>query len=368
MKMKKIIAILMSLMLLLGGLSATAETAAESKVSIGTISINGAFTLQCGLPEGYTIQPVIMDRDQVIAFLKSEDATKPLMVLSVAFDETYSDVDRMNDLSQEDLELLEETYTANDPTVELSYGETGLGTLLLIAKQNNEEEANYIDFLSVYKGYFVEFIMVAGEEAEDKTLTEEQMRICVDFLTDLDFVPADVEAVIAQDLGGKTCAAHIGDYDPEENTLQLTLLTPVVFDGYTVENLQVGDTLTLPEENVLIESIETGDGYIMINDEYDMRINEDGNYTAFLYENQYMQVDMVVDAKVTDNLVFLDDIDPESLEPLDEPTRHTGAEFLEIKAKEAEEMGPGFAVDNVNVTFDEDGNLIQIERIYVPWQ
>ena len=92
MKMKKIIAILMSLMLLAGCAAAAAETATEGKVAVGTISINGAFTLQCGLPEGYSIHPVMTERDHVIALLEAEDKTQPRMMLSVAFDETYADV------------------------------------------------------------------------------------------------------------------------------------------------------------------------------------------------------------------------------------------------------------------------------------
>ena len=41
-----------------------------------------------------------------------------------------------------------------------------------------------------YKGYFVEFVLTASPEASTKSLTQEQMKTAVDFLTDLDFVPA----------------------------------------------------------------------------------------------------------------------------------------------------------------------------------
>ena len=75
--MKKIIAILLSMMLLLGCGAAIAEETA--KTTIGTISINGAFTLQCGLPEGYQVKPILLNQDHVIAVLVSEDETKPVM-------------------------------------------------------------------------------------------------------------------------------------------------------------------------------------------------------------------------------------------------------------------------------------------------
>ena len=54
--MKKILSMILSLMLLLGCVSAMAEAGENdisAKVSLGTVSINGAFTLQCGIPEGY---------------------------------------------------------------------------------------------------------------------------------------------------------------------------------------------------------------------------------------------------------------------------------------------------------------------------
>ena len=112
-----------------------------------------------------------------------------MMQLSVAYDEMYADVERLNDLDGEDRTLLEQTFIDNDPDVEISYGETGYGTLLLIAR-HEDDTMDYITFFSIYKGYCVEFALVPGFEAEDKNLTEDQLRISVKFLTDLDFIPA----------------------------------------------------------------------------------------------------------------------------------------------------------------------------------
>ena len=97
--MKKMMAIILSLAILLCAAAATAENA--EKVTIGTISINGAFRLQCGIPEGYTPVPEKVTPEQVTAVIKSEDPNAPVMALSVAYDEMYSDVDRLNALSQE---------------------------------------------------------------------------------------------------------------------------------------------------------------------------------------------------------------------------------------------------------------------------
>ena len=65
--MKKIIAILLSVMLLLGCVAAAEET---GKTTIGTISINDAFTLQCGLPEGYQVKPVLLSQKPSANFMR----------------------------------------------------------------------------------------------------------------------------------------------------------------------------------------------------------------------------------------------------------------------------------------------------------
>lgn len=361
--MKKIIALFMSIVMLACCAAASAEEA--GKVSIGTISINGAFMLQCGIPEGYGITTLVEEPDQLVTQFSAEDPEKPSMMLSVAFDETYSDVDRMNDLDEEALALLEESYTAMDDNVEISYGETGLGTLLLIARSDSEQ-TDYIDFLSVYKGYFIEFIMVASQQAEDRNLSDDQLRLCVDFLTDLDFIPIEDSAASLPE--GSTFPAAITGYDEGANTLHLQLKAPVTFQPADVETALENGLLVIGGEEYGIEQVTRDENTILINDELELRLRDDGLYTAYEYEYQKMTVISELDCAVTEGMVFIDQIDPESLEPLDEPVHHTAAEFLEALEKEAEGMGPGFAADNVEVTFNGDGDLIQIVRMYVPWQ
>ena len=47
-----------------------------------------------------------------------------------------------------------------------------------------------MDILAIYKGYFIEFNMTPNPNAADQTLTDAQIQMCVDFLTNVDFVPA----------------------------------------------------------------------------------------------------------------------------------------------------------------------------------
>ena len=162
------------------------ETAA--KTQMGKLTVNGEFALQCQLPEGYTMQLINTLGTKISAFITSEDTEKPILQLSIAFDELFANVDRMNDLTEEALRGLEATFTEmND--VEISYTETAYGTKLLIAKEVGDD-TDFVDILSVYKGYSVEFVMTPNPSAQNQTLTDAQIQMCVDFLSEVDFVEA----------------------------------------------------------------------------------------------------------------------------------------------------------------------------------
>jgi len=164
------------------------KDAADSSVKLGTLNVNGAFDLTCKLPESYDIQVVNMRGGKIVATILSQDITKPQLYLSIAYDEMYGDVRRMNDLTDEQLRELEATFTdMND--VEITYQNTGHGTKLLIAREIGSD-TDFVDILSIYQGYFIEFNMTPNPNAANQTLTNAQIGMCIDFLTDVDFVPA----------------------------------------------------------------------------------------------------------------------------------------------------------------------------------
>lgn len=138
--------------------------------------------------EGYSLQVVNLRGNQIVASILSDDMTKPQLYLSIAYDDSYSNVERMNDLSADELALLEDSFKDMDE-VEISYRETGHGTKLLIAREIGGD-TDFVDILSIYQGYFIEFNMTPNPKTVKQTLTEEQIQMCIDFLTDLDFVPA----------------------------------------------------------------------------------------------------------------------------------------------------------------------------------
>ena len=163
------------------------EEKADGTEKLGKLTVNGEFELTCKLPADYKLQVVDIKGESIIASVTSDDITKPQMYLSIAYDELYGDVERMNDLSDDDLAVLEESFREMDQ-VEIEYRETGYGTKLMVVREVGDGTP-FVDFLSIYKGYFVEFNMTPNPNVANQILTEEQIQMCIDFLTNVDFNP-----------------------------------------------------------------------------------------------------------------------------------------------------------------------------------
>ncbi len=185
--MKKLFALLLTLALALGCCAALAETPA--KTELGSINMNGAFKLQCSLPDNYTLNIVSKDDEGLLAVIEPQDASKPMLFLTIEFDEIYYDVKRMNDMTDEQLQQILDTFTSEGDEVTVSYRETSHGTKLMIVTEA-VESVDYVAIVSVYEGYMIEFDMMAAEGAEEG-LTEAQIQMCIKFLSDLDFIPEE---------------------------------------------------------------------------------------------------------------------------------------------------------------------------------
>ena len=190
--MKKLTAMLLALALLLGCCAALAEeTATAAKENIGSINMNGAFKLQCAVPEGFEVTVVSKDDEGLLATVKRpEDKAAPVMFLVIEYDEQFGTVDRLNDLGEEDLQWIADTYSTEGEEVDISYTETSHGTKLMVAKESGDDW-DFVSFFTIYKGHMIELVLVPGPEAEDPTLTQEQIDLCVQLLSDMDFVPVE---------------------------------------------------------------------------------------------------------------------------------------------------------------------------------
>lgn len=360
--MKKIIAILLSLALLLGCAAGLAEE--TEKQSLGTIRVNGEFTLKGILPDGYEIWPIEMNDDEIFIRIVSEDETRPEMLLSIAYDETYSRVERMNDLDDEGLAILEETFTNTDPYANIYYDETAYGTRLLIARTQSEVYDS-LDIFSIYKGYCVEFVMSPGKKAKEQKLTDEEVAKCIAFLSELDFVEGTETAEVPVE--GKSFTASITGFDAVAKTIDVTLYTPVVLADWNDATLKEGDTVTIGAEQVEVVSIRREENETVLNDEYYIIKNDNGEYNAYFYDSPILETVRSMTVPIGDQVVFIEGIEPLSGEPLEEKATKT-AEDLFAALEAANNDGVRFDSENILITFDENGEVTEVERDYAPWQ
>lgn len=160
----------------------------DEAAKIGTLNVNGEFQVNCKTPEGYRIQTISSQSTKIIAALTSDGPRDPQMMLTIAFSEMYSGIERMNDMSDEEIQTLKESYTELNE-VEFTEGETALGTKILIAREVGEDE-DFASVITVYKGYAIELVIAPNPAAAEQSLTDAQIQTGIDFLSAMEFVPA----------------------------------------------------------------------------------------------------------------------------------------------------------------------------------
>ena len=67
---------------------------------------------------------------------------------------------------------------------------TAAGTKLLIARETGNDE-DFISIFSLYNGYAIEFLLSPNPAAAAQTLTDAQLQTAIDFLSSLEFIPAN---------------------------------------------------------------------------------------------------------------------------------------------------------------------------------
>ncbi len=183
--MKKLLSMLFCLILVLGSGLAAAETPKEDYT---VVTVNGAFNIRGITPDGFERTGVEIDDPNMRVFFSSKDPGKPAFVLSIFFRDDYADVDRLNDLSDEEMKT---ALVGDDPSVSenIEIMETDYGTKVLILRSRDPQD-DFACFVTLYKGYEVGLNLYPGP-ASDGKLTDDQVRLAMKFLSDLDFVPVE---------------------------------------------------------------------------------------------------------------------------------------------------------------------------------
>ena len=172
--MRKLTALTLSLIMILCAVCAFAEE--TGKAEIGTLKVGEAFSIQSKMPEGYAYMPVTATGLNMVGILSAGEG-RPVVTVSIAYNEEYADTERFNDVDEAIVEEIRDSFREMDGEVTFEDLETAYGTRLLKVAGNG-----FVDIYTIYKGYELEFVMTGG------TVTDADVQMLVDFISDMDFV------------------------------------------------------------------------------------------------------------------------------------------------------------------------------------
>lgn len=178
-------------------------------------------------------------------------------------------------------------------------------------------------------------------------------------------------AVDPWSVAGQAVYVRLQDIDWRAETVTVALCDVETFDREAIQAMAVGDVIVSEGRKIEVRSIWE-DASVMIVNEDDEALalweNDDGNYeSAHGYTD--MRVWTVVGERtfeLSDDLIFLDGINPSTGALLTLPTAHTLRELRRIV--EGEEYDPGFSSQNAYMVFDDEQEAVALVRFYVPWQ
>lgn len=182
--MKKIIALVLCAAMLFACAAATAENA---KVSMGTLKVNKAFDIHYDpLPDYYSLNVIIQNDMTIFADITTPDTNLPKLSLAIAFNDEWADTEKLNDVSEADMQEIKDSFCEeySNPTFEIR--ETDAGTQLLTVMSPTLMDA-YV--YTIYMGHEIEFHIVPGDD--QYALTGEDINRVVTFLNGMEFVPVE---------------------------------------------------------------------------------------------------------------------------------------------------------------------------------
>ena len=162
---------------------------------------------------------------------------------------------------------------------------------------------------------------------------------------------------------------RLRDIDWRAETVSVALCEPETFARGDVLALQAGDILHSGGESIAVGSIEVELPAVLIHsdeDEYVLWENADGDFECTLYDRKVFTQVGERTFELSDDLIFLDGIEPSTGEARILPTAHPLRALKDIMT--GAEYDPGFAADNAYMVFDDEQEAVLLARFYVPWQ
>ena len=180
-------------------------------------------------------------------------------------------------------------------------------------------------------------------------------------------MPETLRALIA----GKSFSAGInglestGEDEDAKFTLSITVYERDQFDASVIENLAAHDIICFGDGTAAVIKEVVTDEFGVIakgfnDDAYSFFKTEGGTYIAATdTDNPFWTEVFTIKVPLEKDITFLDWSDPENL---DEPVKLGFVELLDHLLE-----GTAFFPDNTQLTFDENGKLVEFLYNYSPW-
>ena len=173
--MKRILCTVFLVLFLMSCACAAAESVQE-------IQINGVFEVKTTIPEGYTYEGSYRSDILYIGYLTSDDPSKVKGYITIAYDEE-AEGRTLNDFSEDEMAGLISLFMQDLPGAEVTMGETGKGTRLLIFTTNTGSESR-VDIMTIWHGYQVAIMLIPGAGMDG--IPEDQVNTMLEFLTNVE--------------------------------------------------------------------------------------------------------------------------------------------------------------------------------------
>jgi hypothetical protein len=177
--MKKMLSLLLCAALLLTCAAALADTA--------SVDIRDRFQIKGTLPDGYKLSVLSQDDLVLEGEISSDDPAAPIMRLYVSFNETYAAKDTLKDMSDQELQVICQSFT-EEYSVTFDRLDTASGVPLLSARETGDS-ADFLDFYTIFRGHEIELWLSKVDGADDPTLTEAQISRCIELIKTLEIIP-----------------------------------------------------------------------------------------------------------------------------------------------------------------------------------
>lgn len=179
--MKKILAMLLAAMMLIGACSAFAEENGKTMVQY-----DEKLSLAFAVPAGYSFD-VESNNGSIVGLMMDDNPETPNFSVVIAPDEEHDELPRLNDLTEEEKQAYIRALTEDLAEIAYEVKTTGYGTEVFVI-DDQTAEYDVVTLTTLYYGCIV--TIYVGHD-DGRTVTEEDIAAGMQLMTDLDFVVAE---------------------------------------------------------------------------------------------------------------------------------------------------------------------------------